>query len=130
VNYSRIIGRAARLMKNPSVIDSPSGRLPAEASRWDLSGTETCGGGKSISWTPLRVLIFLGIYSPGIRSNGAWWGPRGTRARLAPPGAPWWLVGPTKVFWPPPEASSILHAQEKISKKFHCIWTSFDIDFL
>ena len=112
------------------MIDSPSGGVPKKAPRWDLSRTETCGGGKSISWTSLRVFDFSGIYSGGIRSNGALWAPRGTRARHPPRALPWWLVGPTEGFWPPPEASSILLVEEKISKKFHCIWTSFDIDFL
>ena len=95
VNYSCIIGRAARLMYSPSVIDSPSGRLPEKDPRWDLSGTETCGGGKSISWTPLRVSDFSGIYSAGIRSNGAWWAPRGTRAR---PGGSWAPPGSSGLF--------------------------------
>ena len=43
------------MMKNPSVINSPSGRVPKKASRWDLSGTEGYDGGKSVSWTPPRV---------------------------------------------------------------------------
>ena len=46
VNYSHIIGRVARLMKKPSVIDSPSGRVPKKASRWDRGRTEACGGGR------------------------------------------------------------------------------------
>ena len=44
VNYSHIIGRAARLMKKPSVIDSPSGRVPEKASKWDRKRTEAYGG--------------------------------------------------------------------------------------
>ena len=52
VNYSHIIVRVARLMKRPSVIDLPSGRVPERRCRWPPVGTETCGGGKSISWTP------------------------------------------------------------------------------
>ena len=98
------------------MIDCPSGRLPEKDPRWD------------ISWTLLRVSDFFGIYSAGIRSNGAWWGPRGTRARLPPRHA---LVahGAHQGLLASPEAFGILLAQEKISKKFHCIWTSFDIDF-
>ena len=34
----------------PSVIDSPSGRSPEKAPRWDLTGTEVCGGGKVVLW--------------------------------------------------------------------------------
>ena len=36
VNYSRIIGGTTRMVKNPSVMESPSGRVPEKASRWDL----------------------------------------------------------------------------------------------
>ena len=36
VNYSRIIGGARVLMKNPSVIVEPSARVPEKASRLDL----------------------------------------------------------------------------------------------
>ena len=83
------------------MIESPSSRVLEKASRRDLSRTETCGGGKSISWTPLRVSNFLGIYSCGIRSNGAGVGPQGTRARQPPQARP----GGS---WPPPLASGLL----------------------
>ena len=76
VNYSHIIGRAARLMKKPSVIDSPSGRVPEKVSRWDLEGTETCGGRKSVSGGSLLVWEYLRIYRLGIRSGGATRGPQ------------------------------------------------------
>jgi hypothetical protein len=36
VNYSRIIGGATRMMKNPSMIVTPSDRVPEKASRLDL----------------------------------------------------------------------------------------------
>jgi len=36
VNYSRIIEGAARMMKNPSMIVTPSGRVPEKASRLDF----------------------------------------------------------------------------------------------
>ena len=31
---------------------SPSGGVPEKAPRWDLTGTEGCGGGKVVSWLP------------------------------------------------------------------------------
>ena len=83
------------------MIDSPSGGVPEKAPRWDLSRTETCGGGKGILWTPLRVSDFLGIYSDGIRSNRALWAPQGTRARLPPQAHP-------GASWAPPRASGLL----------------------
>ena len=49
VNYSYIIMREARLMKRPSVIDLPFGRVSERRCRWPPVGTETCGGGKSAS---------------------------------------------------------------------------------
>ena len=45
-----------------SVIDSPSGRSPEKAPRWDLTGTEGCGGGKVVSWLPLMFLGYKSIY--------------------------------------------------------------------
>ena len=46
VNYSRFIERAIELMYKPSMIESPFGRMPEKAPRWDLTGTEGCGSGK------------------------------------------------------------------------------------
>jgi len=37
------------------VIDAPSGGAPEMAPRWDLTGTEGCGGGKVFSWMLLVV---------------------------------------------------------------------------
>ena len=45
-------------------------------------------------------------------------------------GGPWCLVGPMGLHSCAPEASRVLYHQKKISKKFHGIWTSFDIDIL
>ena len=51
------------LMQKPSVIDSPSGRSPKKAPRWDLTGTEGCGGGKVVSWLSLIDLGYKSRYS-------------------------------------------------------------------
>ena len=61
VNYSHIIGRAARLMKKPSVIDSPSDRVPEKASRWDRGRTEACGGRKVFSSVSLVYWEFIAL---------------------------------------------------------------------
>ena len=63
------------------MIDSPSGRVPEKASRWDRGRTETCGGGKFVSSGSLGVLEYLGIYNAGIRSYEATRGPQGIRVR-------------------------------------------------
>jgi hypothetical protein len=39
-------------------------------------------------------------------------------------------VGPLWVFYCSPEASWVCFLPEKIVKKFRCIWTSFDMDFV
>ena len=55
-----------------------------------------------------------------------------TRHQGAPggPGAPWWVVPPLGQ----PPGASLVHlvssGPNKIHKKFRCIWTPFDIDFL
>ena len=62
VNYSRFIGEVMVLMQKPSVIESPSGRTAKKAPRWDLTGTEGCGGGKVVSWIPLMFLGYKSIF--------------------------------------------------------------------
>ena len=62
VNYSRFIGEVVVLMEKPSMIESPSGRTPEKAPRWDLMGTEGCGGGKVVSWLPWKFLGYMRIF--------------------------------------------------------------------
>ena len=61
----------------PSVIESPSGRMPEKAPRWDLTGTEGCGGGIRFSWMPLLVWGYVDIYRRKKYVGGASRGPRG-----------------------------------------------------
>ena len=80
----------------PSVTESPSGRVPEKAPRWDLMGTEGYGGGKVVWWMLLVVWEYLGIYSEGIRVGGVPWGPQ-TREAHPPwvrPEGLWALRGP------------------------------------
>ena len=44
------------------MIESPSGRVPKKAPRWDLMGTEGYDGGKVFWWTLLVVWEYLRIY--------------------------------------------------------------------
>ena len=62
VNNSRFIGEVMVFMEKPSVIESPSGRSPEKAPRWDLTGTEGSGGGKVVSWLPSMVSGYKSIY--------------------------------------------------------------------
>ena len=68
----------------PSVIESPSDRLPEKAPRLDLTGTEASGGGKVFSWLFLVSREYLGIYRPKNRVRRAAVGPQ---ARGRPPRA-------------------------------------------
>ena len=112
----------------PSVIESPSGRVPKKVPRWDIMGTEACGGGKVFWWTLLLIWEYLGIYSARIRVGGL---PRGPQAREAPPlGHDLRAFGALGLFWPPLEAPWMSSDPRKIIVKFYSVWTPFDIPFL
>ena len=66
----------------PSVIESPSGRLPEKAPRWDLTGTEGSDGGKVFLWLFLVLGEYLEIYRPKNRVRRPVGGPQ---ARGRPP---------------------------------------------
>src|SRR6187399_102478 len=59
------------------MIDAPSGGAPKQAPRWDLTGTEGCGGGIRVSWCSLMVSGYVGIYRRKRHVRGATRGPRG-----------------------------------------------------
>ena len=118
------------LMQKPSVIVSPSGRLPEKAPRWDLMGTEGCGGGKLASWLSLIDLGYKSIYIRKKYVGGAMRGPRGWGACL-----PHWARPPAS--WPPrgvpdfnSKSSGLRLFQERSSRKFYSAWTPFGIPFL
>ena len=65
------------------MIDAPSGGAPEQAPRWDLVGTEGCGGGIRFLAPYLIVWGYVGIQEEGVRR----WSNRGaTRAEGAPRG--------------------------------------------
>ena len=90
VNYSQLIGGARMLIERPSMVDSPAGRVPAKAPRWDLADTEGCGGGNSFSWCSWMFLGYVDIYRRRKSVRGATRGPRGRGRALG--GAPSTLV--------------------------------------
>ena len=69
------------MMKIPSVIVDPSGRVPEKASRWNHGRKETCDGGKSISGGSPMYWEYLGIYRGGMRLNRVAWESRTQGAR-------------------------------------------------
>ena len=70
------------------MINAPSGGAPEKAPRWDLSGTESYGGGIRILAPYLVVWGYVGIYRRKEYVGGATWAPRGRRARLGGRRAP------------------------------------------
>ena len=61
-------------------MDTPSGGAPEQAPRWDLMGTEGCGGGIRFWAASLVVWGYVGIYRRKEYVGGATGGPRGWRA--------------------------------------------------
>ena len=52
------------------VIESPSDRMPEKAPRWDLTGTEGCGGGNRVWWCSWMFSGYMSIYiGEGSRSG-------------------------------------------------------------
>ena len=130
VNYSHFIGGAMVLMKKPSAIDAPSGEAPEQAPRWDLVDTKSYGSEIRVLAPYLIVWGYVGIYRRKKYVGGAIGGPRGWRACLGG-------VGTSPTSWPPvtcldigsksPELYSMIKSR---SRRFHSVWTPFDIPFL
>ena len=106
------------------MIDAPSGGAPEQAPRWDLVDTESCGGGIRFLALYLIVWGYVGIYRRKEYVGGAIGGP--TRVEGAPPTS-----------WPPPLFLSVgskspgsCLVRKSCSRRFHSVWTLFDIPFL
>ena len=118
------------LMQKPSMVDSPSGRVPAKAPRWDLADTEGYGGGNCVSSAPWMFSGYVGIYRRKKYVGGRPRGPRdrghalqrGTRPTLSWP--PRLLLGLHSKF------SGSRSFQKSRPRRFHSVWTPFDISFL
>ena len=86
------------------MVDSPSGRTPTKAPRWDLADTEGYSGGNCLSWCSWMFSGYVGIYRRKKYVGGATWGPRGWRARpplLSAPPMSWAPRAATVVLLPP-----------------------------
>ena len=112
------------------MIDAPSGGAPEQALRWDLMDIESYGGGIRVLALYLIVWGYVGIYRRTEYVGGATGGPRGRRVRLGLAGAP-----PTS--WPPlffldvgSKSPGSCSLRKSRSRRFHSVWTPFDILFL
>ena len=101
-----------------------------KAPRWDLADIEGYGGGNCVSLDPWMFSGYIGIYRTKKYVGGRLWDP-GDRGR-AQRG---WARPP--VSWPPRKLLD-LHSkfsgsrsfQKSRSRRFHSVWTPFDIPFL
>src|SRR3954470_16537908 len=105
-------------------MDAPSDGAPEQAPRWDLVGTEGCGGEIRFLAPYLIVWAYVGIYRRKEYVGGATGGPREWRAR---PPTSWLSLLFLDVGSKSPGSCSF---QNSRSRRFHSIWTPFDILFL
>ena len=112
------------------MINPPSDGAPEKTPRWDILGTEGCGGGIRFSWCSWMFLGYVDIYRRRKSVRGATRGPRG-RGRTHPHRA----CRPPS--WPPrllldvhSKSPGLRLFQKDRSRRFHSIWTPFDIPFL
>ena len=111
------------------MVDSPSGRVPAKAPRWDLADTEGYGGGNCVSWCSWMFSGYIGIYRRKKYVGGRPRGPRdrGRALQGARPPISWLsrlLLDLNS------KLSGSRSFQKSRSRRFHSVWTPFDIPFL
>src|SRR3954465_5398897 len=109
-------------------MDAPSSGAPEQAPRWDLVGTEGCGGGIRFLAPVLIVWGYVSIYRRKEYVVGAKGGPRGRGHTLG---------GRPPPLWAPPsfldggsKSPGSYSVRKSRSRRFHSIWTPFDIPFL
>ena len=111
------------------MIDSPSGGAPTKAPRWDLADTEGYGGGNCVSWCSWMFSGYVGIYRRKKYVGGATGAHEG--------GGRAWGVGAPPTSWPPcwlldvgSKSPGSCSFRKSRSRRFHSVWTPFDILFL
>ena len=105
------------------MIDTPSGGAPEKAPRWDLVDTKSYGGGIRVLALYLVVwgtLVYIGRRSTSVEQQGAHEG--GGRAPTS--WLPCWLLD---VGSKSPRSCSFRKSR---SRRFHSVWTPFDIPIL
>ena len=110
--------------------DPPSGRVPEQGPDWFLVVTEACGGGTPDLFCSLMVLGYIGIYRRKKYVRGATRAHEGGgRAqgggRTPLPRA--FLVDPLTCT---PSLLDGFLSKNNFSRRFHSVWTPFDIPFL
>ena len=109
------------------MVDSPSGRTPTTAPRWDLADTEGYGGGNISSVAPSMFSGYVGLYRRKKYVGGH---PRGPRNRGACPGrvgASSYPVDTSAASWLALQVLRIKFVPKSRSRRFHSVWTLSDI---
>ena len=117
------------LMQKPSMVDSPFGGARAKAPRRDLVDTEGYDGGNCVSSCPWMFQGYVGLYRMKKYVGGR---PRGPRDRGRPTGGaqPPISWGPRLLLDLHSKSSGSRSFQKSCSRRFHSVWTPFDIPFL
>ena len=112
------------------MVDSPSGEAPAKAPRWDLADTKGYVGGNCFLLAPWMFSGYVGIYRRKKYVGGRSWGPgdKGcAQEGWARPSISWL---PRLLLDLHSKSSGSRSFQKSRSRKFHSVWTPFDIPFL
>ena len=112
------------------MIDAPSGGAPEQAPRWDLVDTKSCGGGIRFLAPYLIVWGYVDIYiggrSTSVEQQGAHEGGGAPgRGGHAP-----YLVAPVSFLDVGSKSPGSYLLRKSRSRRFHSVWTPFDIPFL
>ena len=106
------------------MINAPSGGAPEKAPRWDLTGTDGCGGGKGVRGSPRwfqGIRVYIGERSTSVELRGAHVGG----------GAPTpWARPPDTCLDIGSKSPELYSMRKSRSRRFHSVWTPFDIPFL
>src|SRR3954468_21037497 len=110
-------------------MDAPSSGAPEQAPRWDLVGTEGCDGG--IRFLALYLIVWgcVGIYRMKKYAGGASWAPRGWGCAWGE-GAPPTSCPPRSFLGVGSKSPGSYSVRKSRSRRFHSVWTPFDIPFL
>ena len=111
------------------MINAPSSGAPEKAPRWDLSGTESCGGGIRFLALYLVVWGYVGIYRRK-KYVGGERGPHEGGGRAWGVGVPPTSCLPVSFLDVGSKSSGSCSFRKSRSRRFHSVWTPFDILFL
>ena len=112
------------------MVDSPSDGAPTKAPKLDLADTEGYSGGNNFSWSPLIFSWYVGRYRRKKYVGGATSAPQGWMARLGGVGAPPASCSPRLFLDVDSKSSRSRSFRKSHSRRFHSVWTPFDILFL